>query len=84
MAVIARGLLACLETIFGEDSRPFFISVADTDAAAYQAHLAERDAKRKANAEYQALVTQFASTVRTTEDVYLDVHPEQSLNRAAN
>jgi hypothetical protein len=74
----------CLEAIFAEDSQSFFISVADTDAAAYQAHLAERDAKREANAEYQALVTQFESMVRTTEDVYLNFHLEQSLNRAAN
>ena len=42
------------------------------------------DAKREANAEYQALATQFASMVRTTDDVYLRFHPEQSLSRASN
>jgi len=46
---VTNAWYAYLETIFGEDSRPFFISVADTDAAADQAHLAERDAKREAN-----------------------------------
>jgi hypothetical protein len=74
----------CLETVFGEDANSFFISVADTDAAAYQEHFAARNAKRAENPEYQALATQFASMVRTTDDVYLRFHPEQSLSRASN
>lgn len=41
-------------------------------------------AKRAENPEYQALATQFASMVRTTDDVYLRFHPEQSLSRVSN
>ena len=74
----------CLETVFGEDANSFFISVADTDAAAYIAHQIARDAKRAENPEYQALAAQFASMVRTTDDVYLRFHPDQSLSRASN